>query len=354
MARGEPGRSKSVARKPSYGDAIRLVRIVYGLLWRPRGWSFAAIEAELGISERTLLRYLAACRRELVDADGQPIIEAFRRGGSRMLRLAESGRMAESAAYQVLVFYFALSVFQFLDGTVIKDGVADLWERFLRSVPGAQQARMAAFQRKFYAVPHALKDYRAFDAQLDTIVFCLAHDRRMRVDYAGLLGGGKVHEIEPYTLLMYRGGLYVLGRSHRGGRIVTLAVERMRRAERLPTGFDYPPSYTPEKHTEGIFGIIEGPETHVELLIKDAPTRAYLASRRIHPTQQVRPRRDGRAVLSMTVRGTDELKYWILGFGPHVEVLQPPALRAEVGRLLAAAAHAYSGSRPGGGGTGCG
>jgi len=315
--------------------------MLYGLWSRPRGWSFAAVEAELGISERTLLRYLAACRTELVDADGRPIIETFRRGDSRMLRLAESGRMEESAAYQVLVLYFALSVFQFLEGTVITEGVADLWERFLRSVPAAQRGRLADLQRKFYAVPHAMKDYRAFDAQLDAIIFCLVHNRRLRIDYAGLLGGGKVHEFDPYTLVMYRGGLYLLGRSQRGGKVLTLAVERMRAVERLAATFEYPAGYTPEKHSEGIFGIIEGPQTPVELLIKDAQTRAYLESRRIHPTQQFRPRRDGGALLTMTVRGTDELKYWILGFGPHVEVRRPPSLRAEVAALLETAARAY-------------
>src|SRR4029450_5611575 len=336
------GRRRAPARKPTYGAAARMGRLLYGLSSRPRGWSFNAIEAELGISERTLLRYLAASRRELVDADGRPILETFRSGERRMLRLAETGRVEESAAYQVLFFYFALSVFQFLDGTVIKEGVADLWDRFLRSVPAAQRARLADFQRKFYAVPHAMKDYRSFDAQLDTIVFCLSNNRRMRVDYAGVLGPSKVHEVEPYTLMMYRGGLYVLGRSHRGGgRVVTLAVERMRSVERMPDSFEYPADYTPQKHSEGIFGIIEGPQTSVELLIKDAQTRAYLESRRIHPTQQFRARRDGGAVLSMTVRGTDELKYWILGFGPHVEVLRPATLRSEVAALLPAAARAY-------------
>jgi proteasome accessory factor B len=329
------------ARKPTYGSAARVGRLLYGLLSRPRGWSFSAVESELGISERTLLRYLAACRRELVDSDGRPIIEAFRLGDRRMLRLAESGKMEESAAYQVLFLYFAMSVFQFLDGTVIKEGVADLWERFLRSVPAAQRTRLGDFQRKFYAVPHAMKDYRDFDAQLDTIVFCLSNNRRMRVDYSGMLGEPKVHEFDPYTLLMYRGGLYVVGRSHRRGAVITFAVERMRHIERLPDTFEYPEGYSPEKHSQGIFGIIEGPQTAVELLIKDAPTRAYLESRRIHPTQQFRPRRDGRTVLSMTVRGTDELKYWILGFGPHIEVLRPAALRNEVAALLNAAARAY-------------
>lgn len=66
---------------------------------------------------------------------------------------------------------------------------------------------------------------------------------------------------------MYRGGLYLLGRSYRGAKIVTLAVERIRRAERVPERFEYPKRYSPQEHTVGSFGIMEGPETKVELLI---------------------------------------------------------------------------------------
>lgn len=332
---------RAPARKPTYGAATRLARLLLGLQGRTRGWSFAAIEEALGISERTLMRYLALARRELVGADEQPVLETFRRGDQRFLRLAERAPLGESTVYQVLSFYFALSVFQFLDGTVLRQGVQDLWERFLGSVPAAQRARLAAFRRKFYVVPHALKDYGAFDEALDAIVWALVQERRLRIDYGGLRGAGKTHDFEPYTLLMYRGGLYLLGRSHRGGKVIALAVERMRSVARLPSRFEYPAAYAPEKHTEGIFGLIEGPETLVELLIKDDETHVYLASRRLHPTQALRARRDGTWVLSMTVRGTAELRYWILGLGPHVEVLRPATLRAEVRALLRRAAAAY-------------
>lgn len=338
---GGTAKRRAPSRKPSYGDATRVARLLHGLLSRPHGWSFAAVTSELGISQRTLLRYLASCRHELVDAEGRPLLEVFRRGPHRMLRLAGGAPVGESTAYQVLFFYFALSVFQFLDGTVIKDGVTDLWERFVRALPGAERARLGDFRRKFYAVPHAMKRYDAFDAQLDTIVFCLVHDRRMRIDYGGLLGRGKVHDFEPYTLAMYRGGLYLLGRSHLGRKIVTLAVERMRSVTRLPEAFRYPRDYSPDAHTEGIFGLIEGPSTEVEIVVRDATTRAYLAARTIHPTQRLRTEADGSATLSLTVRGTEELKYWILGFGPHLEVRRPATLRAEVGRLLEAAAAPY-------------
>ena len=36
------------------------------------------------------------------------------------------------------------------------------------------------------------------------------------------------------------------------------------------------------------------------------------------------------------VRGTFELGNWLLGFGPHVEVLAPPELRARINETLGA------------------
>jgi proteasome accessory factor B len=336
------GKPRAKGRAPSYGDAIRMARLLLGLLERPHGWSIAAIADALGVSERTLLRYVAACRRDLVDAQERPLIETVSRGGRRLLRLADAAPRPDSTVFQVLSFYFALAVFQFLDGTVLKDGIEDLWERFTRSVPAAHRARLAEFQKKFFVVPYAVKDYRAFDDQLDVIVQCLVYQHKLRVDYGGLLGAGKTHEFEPYTLLMYRGGLYLLGRSHRGKKIVTLAVERIRHAARLPQRFEYPARYSPQQHTEGIFGIIEGPETRVELLIMNPATEAYLAARRIHPTQRFHHRRDGTTVLSMRVRGTEELRNWILGFGPYVQVLQPPALRAEIAAAVDAMRKLYA------------
>ena len=64
---GRQRRRRTPSRKPSYGTATRLARIIYGLLSRPYGWSFEAIQQEIGISDRTLRRYIAVCRHEFVD-----------------------------------------------------------------------------------------------------------------------------------------------------------------------------------------------------------------------------------------------------------------------------------------------
>jgi proteasome accessory factor B len=337
--------TKRVRSRPAtYNTATRLARIVLGLVGRPTGWSFQAIQNELRISERTLLRYLAACRKELTTPDGTPLLEVVRHGERRTLRLADAVRTPGSTAYQALSFYFALSVLQFLDGTILKDGVEDLWQAFHRTLPPAQQTRLANLQKKFFSVPYAMKDYRECDDLLDTIVRALVDQHTLRVTYAGLWRGGDegtVHDFDPYTLAMYRGGLYLIGRSHSYRKIVYLAVERIRSVDMLPQTFPYPTRYSPEKHTEGTFGIVDGDETDVSLLILTREGADLVQSRRLHPTQQFEELPDGTTVLTMRVRGTAELANWVLSMAPHVKVLTPDELREEVRDRIGQSAALY-------------
>src|SRR5947208_12094915 len=88
---------KTPSRPATYGTATRLARIVYGLLGRPYGWSFDAIQDELRISERTLLRYAAACRRELHGGAKvrQRTVKSSWVGARSRDRLASSSRSAD-------------------------------------------------------------------------------------------------------------------------------------------------------------------------------------------------------------------------------------------------------------------
>lgn len=333
--------AKARSRLPTYGAAGRLARIVLGLMSRPHGWPLSAITEELGISERTLLRYLAVCRNELVDANGRPMVEVVGQGNDRSLKLVEHGTAPDAGVFEAVFFYFTQTVLTFLEGTVLKDGVAGLWERLHRGLPASQRTRLVNLGKKFYAVPFAAKDYRGHDEQLDLVVRCLIDQHRMRVDYGGVVGEGKVHDFDPYTLVHYRGGLYLIGYSHRYRKNIWLAIERIRTVTKLPYRFDYPAGYSPEKYTEGMFGIIEGPETTVELVLRGKETAAFMMSRRLHPTQKFTPRPDGTTLLTMKVRGTTELSSWILSQAPWVEVLKPAALRDEVAQRLRDGAKLY-------------
>jgi predicted DNA-binding transcriptional regulator YafY len=340
---------KKLRRKPTYGAAIRLARIAAGLFSRPYGWSFKSIAASLEISGRTLARYVSVLRNDLADSHGTPLVEVVGTGTERRLRLVSSMKATEASSYQVALLYFSLTVLKFLEGTVLKEGVEGLWEKVFQNLSSTQQTRLSDLERKFYAVPYAPKDYTDFSEQLDVILRALLDQSRLKVDYAGLTGEGHHHDFDPYSLIAYRGGLYLLGHSHRSKAIIYLAVERMRSVEfiRQPDGaatrFIFPKGFDPAAHTEGTFGIVDGPETKVELKIHNEQTKAYVRSRTIHRSQRFTHRRDGTTIMTMTVKGTTELANWIMSMGAWIEVLKPAALRKTIADRHAKAARLYRG-----------
>ncbi|MGH8012742.1 MAG: helix-turn-helix transcriptional regulator [Candidatus Binataceae bacterium] len=337
-------------RLPTYHTAIRLARLVLELRERRYGWRFDAICRHFKISERTLLRYIKALKSSLDGRDGSPTIEVMERDEHRVLRFAAPHEAPHSNAFEAASLFFTLTILRFLSGTVLEQGVEDLWDRVYEGMTSSQRLRLDDLQRKFYTIEYAPKDYRSFDEDLDIILRAVLAQQRLSIEYRGISGDPRTHQFEPYTLLAYRGGLYLLGRSDLADQILYLAVERIRKVSfsqdlgGQPIHFILPRAYDPARYTEGTFGLVSGDEAEVEILLRSDEAETYLRSRAIHPTQQFHQRADGRTVLSMKVRGTVELRNWVLGFGPWLEVLKPEALRREIAGLFTEAGAIYAAS----------
>ncbi len=307
---------------------------------RPQGTTLSELATRLGdLSPRTMRRYVTAlCADGLSDERGRRIVETVSIAGRPGLRLADYATAPETGKYDVLATYFGLSLLRVLEGTTFGQSGGRAWEQLVRALAPGLQVRLKDTRRKFYSIPFVVKDYRQQDEVIDHIVRCLLENRRLRIVYGDAF---RTHELEPYTLAEHRGGLYLPGRSHRGERIMTFAVERIRTAEPLPERFEYPARYDPATHTEGTFGIMDGEETRVDLRILNTATVGYLRARRIHPTQKFRKQGDGTTMLSMRVRGTTELANWVLSHAPWIEVVRPRPLRREVKARLEEALARY-------------
>ncbi len=336
-------RTSAPQRRPTYGSALRVAHLLLELRDRPGGWAYEDVCDSLGISQRTLARYLAACREELVDEQGRPLLETVRRGERRILRFVDRRARVDTGPYEVVALFFNMALARFLEGTVLDQGAADIAGRLRRALRPAARPLLEHIDRKLFALPYAPKDYRAQDAVLDVILRALLQQQQLRIEYQGISGERHTHLFDPYTLLGYRGGLYLLGRSHRRRKIIWLAIDRIQSVDRCRredggwVTFPYPAGFHPERYTDGMFGVVEGETTDVELAIENGLTEAYLRERRIHKTQRFSKGKDGRTRLHLRVRGTVELANWILSLSPYVEVVRPPELRAEIRSRLAAA-----------------
>jgi predicted DNA-binding transcriptional regulator YafY len=334
------------SRKPTYGAAINFARIAMALSANPFGVRLKALSRDLQVTQRTIDRYVSTLRRILKGPVGEPLLEIAGNGDQRRLKIRQPEHSPDTSSYLTAAMYFDLAVLRFLEGTVLKDTVDDLWHKLYGKLNAAQQARVRDFDRKFYAVPYVPKNYRSQADELDLIFRALLLGYRLRIEYAPMSGPVREHLFEPYTLVAYRGGLYLLGKSNLGAQPIYLAVERVRKVEvdRDADGniarFTLPRRYNPATFIEGSFGIVDGPETRVVLRIQSGETETYLRSRMLHPSQTFSKDR-GHTLLEMKVRGTTELKNWILSFGPWLEVVEPRELRAEVAGLLREAANRY-------------
>ena len=325
----------------THAAGVRGAQLVDGLYGRPTGWSLEAAAEELGVSVRSVERYVRACADFLTDKAGRPRIEIVRHGGRRLVRLVPRALARESTVFQVAALLLARALMRLVGGTVLEQLLDDACERLESVARPEDRPKLAGLEHKFYAIPFVEKQYRHLDDTIDRILRGLVGQLRLRIDYGGTRGEGRVHAFDPYTLAVYRGGLYLIGRSDRHEKIIYLAVERILSVELTKERFEYPARYSPSRHHRGVFGIIGGEETRVELLLMDRETAALLRARRLNLGERFHARKDGTTLLTMRARGIDELANWVLGFGPHVQVLRPAALRERVARDLRAAGELY-------------
>jgi proteasome accessory factor B len=150
--------------------------------------------------------------------------------------------------------------------------------------------------------------------------------------------------LEPYSLLVYKKGLYLAGFSQHHGSIRLFALDGFRDVDWLKKDkFVYPEGYHPSQLSEGAFGLIGGPRTHVRIRFDESVAR-YVERRRWHTTQGIKKVAGG-IELAIEVAGTVELVSWVLGFGDKAEVIEPQTLRDAIAEEHSRAARRY-GHRP--------
>jgi predicted DNA-binding transcriptional regulator YafY len=134
-------------------------------------------------------------------------------------------------------------------------------------------------------------------------------------------------KLDPYLLEIYRGtNPYVIGYCHNHQDIRSFRIDRIRKLAVLPDRFERLPTFNPEEYLEQIFQVEAGSKPTEVTIWFDSATAPYISERCWNATQVITKQADGSLTLKMTVRGLNEVKRWVLGYGRGAKVLQPQAL----------------------------
>lgn len=322
-------------RLPRYGPAARLHQ-VRAMLDSPDGVSIYDIAERFEMNPRTALRYLQALQRA-----GEPLYQETL-GKRRTWRIMPTARRQTItlSTSQMVALFLSRRVFDFLAGTGFREDLDEVFEKLEAVLKRKDFLAVRNLDRKVFDVNEARHLYDERIEDVNDIVTALLRDERLRVTHEGVSGGRKTFVLEPYSLVVYKKGLYLAGFSHSHGELRTFALDGFREVERLKGDrFEYPADYRPEQLTEGAFGMIRGEPAHVRILF-DPKVARYVQRRQWHPTQTFRRLPDG-VEMSMDLRGSVETVSWVLGFGDKAKVIEPESLRAQVAAELKRAAAQY-------------
>jgi predicted DNA-binding transcriptional regulator YafY len=288
------------------------------------------ISRRLAISDSTAKRLLKALEQAgyTLEYSHQDRAKVYRIKGRKALQAIGIPTMT------MAVLFLCRSVFGFLRGTGLSEDLDDFFARIERTLSHKDLVLSRSLDRKLYdwdEMPHV---YEGRAEHIDVLVNALLREEKVALAHAGIDGGKASVVFELYTLLVYKKGIYLVGKRADDGSMHRLALDEVIDVDRLRGDrFQYPKDYHPRRFLGEPFGIRRGEREKVVLRFVPAVAK-YVKRRRIHPSQKLIDLPDGSLLLEMTPEGFDQLDSWVLEYRDNVEVLEPAWFREEIARQV--------------------
>ena len=327
---GKPAKKYSQAAR--LHDIIRLIESRHGI-------AIDELAEESGVNRRTIHRDLNA----ISDA-GYPLTAAWV-GDRKLYRFITGFKDVPPVSFslqELLTLYFLRSQLDILQGTPFHDDLAAIFRKINSVLPPRYAAHLERISRIALPLLQGRRDYSRAADLLERLRKALLFQQQVSLLYKTPSSSrAELYRVDPYTFIFYKGGLYLLGYAHNRRAVRTFALERISDISVEKERFELPDGYDPEEHFRGAFGIVDDEPLSVRL--RFAPAVAHAVADRIwHGTQRITAAKDGSVELAFTAGGRMEIISWILSYGSHAELLEPPGLRAEIAATAARMAALYS------------
>jgi len=207
----------------------------------------------------------------------------------------------------------------------------------------AHQARR--WRRRVRLLPRGLpmKPPEIEGSVLDAVHSALLEARQLEVEYlARRASTSKMLRIHPLGLVIRESVYYLIGTANDYTDVIQMALHRFSRAEILPDPVREPAGFDLDRYIEqGGFLYPQG--SYIELVARfDAYTAQHLQESPLADDQTSRGLDGGWVEVRATVLDSQQLQWWLMGFGDKVEVVKPESLRETLRQQFASLHHRYS------------
>jgi predicted DNA-binding transcriptional regulator YafY len=304
---------------------------VHALLDDGSSLTYEELAARLELSERTIRRAITELRSAGVDvgASGRP----------RQFALAPSARRSSTSLVsltrdEILALELAAHISSaVLSATPLGDSLRSAVERVLTDDAIVSiAADRSSLERQWYfaEAPSAPIDAGVFESLRDAV----DDQRSVLIDYytAHSNQRSSARKVDPYCIAVRSGSWILVAHCHQRSSIREFNLTDITNvlpcdpAHDTRAFFGRPESFDPEVYFRDRFRMIGGGEVFEVRMVVEAGHVAYFRRKVYHPTQQISPLDDGRALVSFEVEGLDEIRSFAQSWGPAVTVVAPREL----------------------------
>jgi predicted DNA-binding transcriptional regulator YafY len=132
--------------------------------------------------------------------------------------------------------------------------------------------------------------------------------------------------IAPYHAVCHRSQWYLLGHDHYRNEVRIFALSRMSDVKLLKTRFEIPDDFSINNYIDPGIGVFMNDKTYQVELVIAAEVGGFFTERQWHEKQELKQLSGGKLRLSFPTNQLEEVMYFVLGWGEHIIVENPPEL----------------------------
>jgi predicted DNA-binding transcriptional regulator YafY len=311
-------------------DLSRLHRVlrIITLLQTGRTFDATQLAAECQVSRRTIYRDLSAIEKAGIPFSFDMAAQGYRLNSTALLP-AINLTLDEALSLVLLATELGQT------GRIPMLGPArDAAAKIESSLPLGLRAQLGGFLQGMSLRPVPMARHNALQVTYTTARRAVGRHEKLDAVYISFHDTGQIRtRLEPYWLMFCERAWYVIGHSSKHRAIRTFKLGRFKSLTLTGTSFKMPKGLTLEKHLGNAWRMMRGDKSW-EVELKFSPLIGPNVSEvNWHRTQHLRWDDDGSVRFFVTVDGLDEIVWWVLGYGPEVEVIRPPELRHRVAEM---------------------
>jgi len=172
----------------------------------------------------------------------------------------------------------------------------------------------------------------------------IATRRAVRCRYESLNPDSDSNEtflFKPYKLFFDHRSWYAIGDHAGRGEVRRLKLNRFISIEATDHPYEIPQDFTLESYRGKAWRMIRGEATFNVVIHFDAMMAETVSDTHWHPTQEIEDHEDDSITFRCEVDGLEEIVWWVMGYGPGAQVIEPRELADKVAMLARETAKKY-------------